>query len=504
MLRRLTTLCAAVGLVAASLAGCGGSDGPSGPATIAPQDASLYFQATIRPQGSQKDAVNGFLSKVLNDNDPGAKIAQLVDDGFAAQGENRTYAEDVEPWLGDTAAVFTVGFFDNTPAAVAVSSDDPQAGVNLIRSESTNVRDASHDGTDYQLDENGQAFGQIDDFVVFGDEKAYQAAIEASKGDSLADSGDYSQAENEVPDDAIASAYLNMDQLAQAVSRSESVPSDVSNKFFDTLVGNGPVAGWVTPSSDSLEVAFSAGESVLSDAGAGDLLASLPSNAWLAFDFGDLGKVVNSILDQSDEITGFSRDTLIGQLRSRSGIDLDRDVLSWLGKSALFVSGTSKPDIGGALVIESKDPAASQRGLAVLGRAAARNVSGGSQVRPLAGGEPGFEITEPGTPKPLQVFQKDDKVVIAYGQQAAAAAVGQSQTLADSSALQKATADLGDSQATFFLDGPTVLQVAKNFGAKGDPNYEQAKPYLDALAYIVAASGTEGGRAVFRLLVGVQ
>lgn len=511
MLRRLTTLCVVAGIAAVPLAGCGSDDSSDGGiASIAPQDTSLFFEATIRPEGDEKTAVDGFLSKLLGDDDPGAKIEQLVDDGFASEGENRTYAKDVEPWLGDTAAVFTVGFGNDSPsssdipAVVAVSSDDPDAGLDLIRSESTDVTDVSHDGTDYQLDEDGQAFGEINGFIAFGDETAYKAAIDASGGDSLEDAGDFVDSESNVPDEAIASAYLNMDELAKAVSASEGVPPDVINSFLDTAVGDGPIVGWVTPNSDSLELALSAGESALTGTGGGDLLASLPADAWLALDLGDLGEVVDNVLDQSDEIIGFSRETLVAQVRSRTGIDLDRDVLSWLGESAIFVSGTDSSDIGGALVVRSTDSAASARGLSALQRAAGRNLSGGSQVRPLGGGAAGFEITEPGTPQPLQVFQDGDEVVIAYGQKAADTAVGSGDSLGDTDALKQATDDLGDKNASLFLDFPTVLQIAESMGAGSGPGYDEAKPYLQAISYVVAASGTEGGRSVFRALVGVK
>src|SRR5688572_27185718 len=115
-------------LAALALAGCdvGGDGGDGGdPATIAPADAALYADAVVRPEGDQKERANAFLSKALDDDDPGARIERLIDRGFKDSGEDATFADDIEPWLGERAAVFVTGYEDDPPAVVAVSSDDP-------------------------------------------------------------------------------------------------------------------------------------------------------------------------------------------------------------------------------------------------------------------------------------------------------------------------------------------------------------------------------------------
>jgi hypothetical protein len=59
---------------------------------------------------------------------------------------------------------------------------------------------------------------------------------------------------------------------------------------------------------------------------------------------------------------------LKAQVRQASGLDLDRDVFSWIGDVAMFVNGDSQQSIGGGVLIQSKDEAASQRALTKLSR----------------------------------------------------------------------------------------------------------------------------------------
>ena len=66
---------------------------------------------------------------------------------------------------------------------------------------------------------------------------------------------------------------------------------------------------------------------------------------------------------------GVDVDQVLRQFEQQTGIDLREDVLSWMGDAGVFVPGTTLSDIGGALVVESKDAAKSE---AFVGELAAR------------------------------------------------------------------------------------------------------------------------------------
>ena len=80
----------------------------------------------------------------------------------------------------------------------------------------------------------------------------------------------------------------------------------------------------------------------------------------------------------------------------------------------------------GALIIETKDEAASGRFLSALERLAKSQAGNpGERVGPLSapGGGEGFTLTSTDVPQPVHAFQKDGRVVFAYGDKAAADAV---------------------------------------------------------------------------------
>ncbi len=98
--------------VAIAFAGCGdeGSEPASGPATVIPADMPLYIEATVRPEGEQAENLDALLAELaelplpgLELGDPGDLIVSQLESQAAAAGVDFSYAEDVEPWLGEKA-----------------------------------------------------------------------------------------------------------------------------------------------------------------------------------------------------------------------------------------------------------------------------------------------------------------------------------------------------------------------------------------------------------------
>ena len=80
------------------------------------------------------------------------------------------------------------------------------------------------------------------------------------------------------------------------------------------------------------------------------------------------------------------------------------------------------------------------------------------------------------------------------------------ETLADSDRFSAATGNLADGATpTFFLDMPSLLALIESQqGATDDPDYAQAAPYLHAIDYMVAGTGTSGDRTVGSFVLGVK
>ncbi len=123
----------------------------------------------------------------------------------------------------------------------------------------------------------------------------------------------------------------------------------------------------------------------------------------------------------------------------------------------------------------------------------------------LGGGGTGFQINDPTqAPQPIEIAQQGDKLVIGYGANSAAQSLAPSQPLSGSPTFSAAKSQVSDLGTDFFLDLPTVFRLAESRGAKSDPDYQQAKPYLDALSYLVTGSGTKGDQAELKAVVGLK
>jgi hypothetical protein len=87
---------AAIALVACAallVAGCGGGGGGANDdlASLAPADASVYLESVIRPEGSQKDAIESLASRVGGIQDPGGAILSRLNAVLAQNGSDFSY-----------------------------------------------------------------------------------------------------------------------------------------------------------------------------------------------------------------------------------------------------------------------------------------------------------------------------------------------------------------------------------------------------------------------------
>src|SRR5207248_3615428 len=107
---------------------------------------------------------------------------------------------------------------------------------------------------------------------------------------------------------------------------------------------------------------------------------------------------------------------LSDKVRAATGLDLQHDVLSWIGDAAFFVSGETKKTIQGGVLIHSTDPSTSKATLAKIGRFAAHARSGTKASSARIPGATGFRLTDPTAPAGVYLLQTGDVVVLAYGE----------------------------------------------------------------------------------------
>jgi hypothetical protein len=245
-----------------------------------------------------------------------------------------------------------------------------------------------------------------------------------------------------------------------------------------------------------LDVA-SIGSGAATGAGPGTALPleQAPGGAWLAFTQKDIGKTISGFLDRlknanSGSGGGTIADT-ITQFETATGLKVSDDLLSWMGDAGLFVEGDSLPALGGALVIQSTDPAKTRTAIGKIKRLLTQfNQRPGA---PPPGTSAGFTLAAGGG-KNVLVGLAGSRFVVAFGQKALRDAIHPASTLSSSATFKSASGLLGSSaKPSFYLDFQTLTRFI-TLVAGNDAGFAKAKPYLDAFTAVIGG-GSGGGKA---------
>jgi hypothetical protein len=476
------TVCALV-LAAGVVAGCGDGDAAGDLASLAPPDAPLYAEATIRPEGDQADAVESFAERVGGVTDLGSIAVAQIDAMLAGDGVDATYADDIEPWLGDRAAVFVSSFeptgSGETPDfAALVEVDDAQAARGFLQEladQSTEQEEErSYEGSDYFTSAGGIAAGVVDDTaLVLGTENAFRVTVDSSEGESLAESPEYIERADALPDDALASFFFEPAATVEAVIVSEGVDPEQARMWAPLLDGllSKPIAGALTatPESVSVDLAAMLHPDVLLGADS-SLLTELPGSSWFAIAVPELGQALDHALDQllSSGLPGAR--ALEQQVLERTGVKLG-DVFEWLGDAAAFVAGTERSQIRAGVIAETDDPPAARDVLRALERIAGVEAAVVGDTLVATRGATVDEVLEP------------------------------AESLGDAPGFRTAAEALGDEfPPGFYLDLPSLFSVAEQ-GSDGDIDYDAIRPYTDALASLIGGSRVDGDLVLSRFTV---
>ena len=511
MIRRAPILL--VACAALLLAGCGGGGGGANDdlASLAPSDSSLYLESVIRPEGGQKDAIESLASRVGGIQDPGGAILGRLNAVLAQTGSEVTYEKDIEPWLGQRAAIFFSSFQGNPPpfAAIIETTDSgaAQAFLDKVATPDQGIKQATYNGVKYfQTSERagGIAFGLVDDFLVFGTLDRFKAAVDASNGSSLADSSDFQDATSTVPSDNLGLGYVDSAKAIGAISSTMSPLEAVALRPLLATLSSGPAGFSVSarPDEASLDVSLPSG--ALPPLAGGDLVGKAPAGAWFAMGAENLGATLNDALDTiTKAIPGAG--VIESEIKREAGVD-PREALSWMQSGYGFVSGTSKDSIDLGAVIQSSDTQASSKDIEALRKRFQADADAKLGPPTLQGADAGFSATAPESPQAIQVAQVGNQVVAALGpEQPAENALHPEHNLADDPSFVAGQGALGaDFEPLAFVSLAPFFVVAEEGGQATDPQYLAAKPYLQKLDYLMIGSRTDGGRTTMRFAVGVQ
>jgi Protein of unknown function (DUF3352) len=496
------------------LAGCGSSDESApGLASLAPPDVPLYAEATVRPQGDQADAVSSIVERVAGSTEPLSRIPDELDAALAESGAPINYQDDIEPWLGEHAAVF-VRSFDNATAdgfpdlALIFEVDDVDAARSFVEhaisSDPGDSVERTYRGDDYYASpKEGVATGIVDDMLVFGTEEAFKLAVDTSQGgQSLAESDEFVDRTDSLPDDALGTVFLDPGPVLEAAIAAD--PSAVEGlRMWKPLLA-GPLSAPVAASLSATDDTASLDLATMVDGADGfdeaqPMVGDLPAGAWFAAAIPELGPALARTADELEKSGLPGAGALPGELRAATGLDLGDDILSWLGGVAGFVEGTDASTLKIGLIAEADDSEAPRKLVDRLRGLVQR------QLGAPAGPAP--EHTDYGFEIPLahvQVGVTEDSLVGAFGTTIADVLEPES-SLADDDRYQDAVGALGDDfSPLLYTYLPSFFTVAELGGAGDDPDYRVAEPYLDAFSYLIAGTRMDDGVAVSRLVVGLD
>lgn len=507
---QLLALCAL--LAALLLAACGGSDsasdasGPS-PAALAPADSVVYGELLVRPSGDVEDGVVAAARKVLRVDDIGAELRRLIDEGLAETeiAGRPSFARDIEPWLGDRIGIFVL--------LDGAAEDEPNAGFvaavrdrDALEQELARLRDAgelrdggSTGGVAYDLTDDDEPAGIVDGQLVFASSlDAFRAAVAASGGANLADESRYTDAVDDVADDAIAFLYLDPKVLAEGLRGRDDVDPQARALFASPAIAQAdPVA--VSLTADADEIVVEATSDLVpklsgdEDSDAEVSVGQLPGDAWLALATPPLGPIVQQALESA----GVS-DLAAEQVRQAMGLDLNRDLLDPLGGLGLFARGTNPLDIGGGALLQLTDADAAQRLMTRIQALAGAGLGAPARSVELNGAR-GFELQIPPLPQPIVVLAKGDRIAAGYAASSAQDLLEPKQRFDDGGAGKAAIDTLGDGfTPSFVLLVPQVAELLQALDQLEVADLSSVLPYVEAYRSLAIGTKTDGDRQTVR------
>lgn len=508
---RILLIIVALTTAIAFAAACGNDDTSSSEAaSLAPAGSLIYGEATLRPEGDQKAALDDLVAKFPGEGSASDRVGRWLQMLVAESDTGLSYEEDIQPWLGDEGAFFVSAFRadgQEGDGAVLVATEDEDATVDAIEKEG-GTRKTEHDGHDLYVatDQEGAA-AVVDGWLALGTPRAVKAAIDtAAGGNPLEDQERYQQTLEDAPEERLGFVYVDMPGFYRQL---QAMPGAAALGQFRQMFDE-PVL--VTANADEAGVRFE-GAVPASMLGAFPFVAEgsgaageLPADSWLALAQPDLGETMEGYLDLLGSNAG-GRDMIQQQLEAFTGLDLERDVLSWMGDWGAFVRGARFAEVEGAVFIETDDEAASARFIDAVRRLARRSAEPGMRITPLQLGGGGEGLTARGgdLAKPVHLFQRDGRVVAAYGDAAAQDALDPAETLADTPTFAQAEKALGgDYPISFYVAiEPLVAMLEAEGGASADEDWEKLKPYLEPLGALASGARREGDmlRSVFGLTV---
>ncbi|MGV1048880.1 MAG: DUF3352 domain-containing protein [Solirubrobacterales bacterium] len=499
--------------LAALVAGCGGGGGSgSDLAAFAPPQAPLYIEGTIQPEGELSENVEALASKIAGVDDVGELIVSELEKSSLDSGEPVDFAKEVEPWLGEKAAIYFESYADEdfTGYGVAIETSDGDAAAEFIDEKADpGSTDGSFDGVDYKVEEDGQAFGVIDDTVLFAeDEKTFKTAVETSSGESLADQDSFTGTFDQAEDGSLADVFVDIGGLIEQAGGTIDSETQLFLESSGIEAENATAVASLVPGSDQVEIDLATnvtGDNP-SPGDASQLLSSLPGGSFAAFASSEFGRQLSESIDSIDAqgIPGELEPHELKQAMKAAGIDLDK-ITGSIGDIGVFAQGNTESNLTGAVVLTTDDAKEATNTVSNIGLLL--RASGTPGVTAISGKSTGFSVRGTGLGRqPLVVAAQGNRIAISLGPAASAQALiaEGGATLASNADFKEASESLEGTPISGFVDGPAALALVENvLSPEEAEELREAKPYLEKIAYAAIGAGSSGDLTTAKMIVGL-
>jgi hypothetical protein len=457
------------------------------------------FLSAIDLSGAQKLLGGEVLTKALGEGLTGLESALLGHGGLQAA-------------LSSSSAQGAL-VLDTTDVAKARSFLEAQA-------HSAGAHSESYRGVTYQVSPGGVAEGIVRRFAVIGSETGMKSVIEtAAGGPSLAQAGAYAKLSSTAESTsahptALANVYLSPEELTHSVKTSGSEGGGESIvPLLEGVLGNpGQVYLSVIPSANTVAIDLdtlpsaesspahpSSSTGALSSSGA-QVLRTLPGSAWLAAGIGDLGGAFGNNANGLRAIAKLASSVTIGSISfsaalaplSSHTLDAQRDLLSWMGATGLYVSGSSVLSLQGAVVITTTDSARSRAAFPKIAQAY-REAGGQTSPTSVPGMETADNVKLPNFPLTLTMALGQGMFVVGLGPSSVQEAVSPKTTLAGTPTYEAAASALGQGiQPSALIEAHTLSGLIESLGLNQAPGFSG---FATAVAPLSAVS-VGGGKAL--------
>ena len=468
------------------------------------------FLSSIDASGSE-GLIHEALTKALSEGLTGVEAALLGSGGL--------------PTLLSSSAVQGALVLDTTDVAKARSFLEAQA-------HSADAHTESYSGVTYQVAPDGIAEGVVHRFAVIGSEAGVKSVIAtAAGGPSLAQASTYtklsSTAEGSgIQSPALANVYLDLEALTHSI-KAASGGTESTLQLLRGLLGDpGQVYLSLIPSTntvaldvDTLPPTAGSGAGGSSSGGSGttgaQVLSGLPGGAWLAIGIGDLdhtvGGNVQGLRALASLASGLNFGSSISVAKvlaplSSHAINVQHDLLSWMGATGIYVSGSSVLNLQAAVLITSKDPALSRAAVAKIAQAY-REAGGLTSPTSVPGAEVAVTIKLPSFPLTLTMADGQGKFVLGLGPSSVQEALNPQTTLAGTPAYTTAANALGQEiQPSALIEFRTLLGLIESLGLNEAPGFSGIASGLRALDTLAVGGGKSlpGGVKRARVVLGLQ